>query len=119
MSSFKYWCVVGVLVIGCGGSSEPPPPAHMLTKDSQDKLASVTRDAVDERNATITFSPIPGELADLKVGEIFVLPPTKPMASSGLMYRINSMTRANNTLTIEGRQPPLTDVYKDDEVTAD
>ena len=119
MSSFKYWCVVGVLVIGCGGSSEPPPPAHMLTKDSQDKLASVTRDAVDERNATITFSPIPGELADLQVGEIFVLPPTKPMASSGLMYRINSMTRANNTLTIEGRQPPLTDVYKDDEVTAD
>ncbi len=119
MSSFKYLCVVGVLAVGCGGSSEPPPPAHMLTQESQDALASITRDPADERNATITFSPVPGELADLQVGEIFVLPPTKPLANGGLMFRINSTTRAGNTLTIEGRQPPLSDVYKDDELTAD
>ncbi len=116
--SFHCWVVVSVLVVG-GCSSPEKPPARMLGQESQDSLAKIVSDPADERNATITFSPVPEELAEMKVGEIFVLPPTKPIARAGLMYRINSMTIAGDTLTIEGRQPPLTDLYKDDVIGTD
>ncbi len=116
--SFRGLIVVSVFAVGCSSSPEKPP-ARMLGQESQDSLAKVVSDPADERNATITFSPVPAELADLKVGEIFVLPPTKPIARAGLMYRINSMTIAGATLTIEGRQPPLTDLYKDGAIGTD
>ena len=88
----------------------------MLTQEAQDALATVTQDPVDERRAMVTFSPVPGELADIAVGEIFILPPTKPLARGGLMLRVDSVAIAGNTLAIAGTQPPLTDVIKDGEI---
>ncbi len=114
-SGLRIGCVgwLVVLVIGCGAPERKP--VLVLSDDSRLKLTSLVADPQDEAKATVVFSPIPEELADLALGDVVISAPVAKLAWNGFMYRVDAMERTGTSLTVHGTQPPLADVIKEGE----